>query len=167
MNYLNYARLIVQKMSNTITKSWRLFHKIIICNIEPLSCTKLEKMGFARELPGHAQILEGSISWEPDFSRTWKFWDDSTHYFLPFLKFSSENIYGIFYLFCMFSIANNVTLIVPWYLSFSGSSSFHFLNICGSTGPGNVIFLDQRTGWSRILVRMQVLLKQRDVMICQ
>ena len=50
-----------------------------------------------------------------------------------------ENIYRIFYLFCMFSIANNVTLRVPWYLSFSGSSSFYFLNIYGRTGPGNVI----------------------------
>ena len=27
-----------------------------------LTCTKLEKIEFAQKLPGHAQILEGSIS---------------------------------------------------------------------------------------------------------
>ena len=32
-----------------------------------LTCTKLEKIEFAQKLPGHAQIQEGSISWEPIF----------------------------------------------------------------------------------------------------
>ena len=63
----------MRNISNTMPKSWELFHTIIICDIKSLPCTKLEKMGFARKLPRHAQILEGSISWEPDFSRTWNF----------------------------------------------------------------------------------------------
>ena len=49
-------------MSDTMAKSCRLFHTIIVCNIKALACTKLEKIEFAQKLPGHAQILEGSIS---------------------------------------------------------------------------------------------------------
>ena len=67
-------------------KSSGPFHTIIICNIKSLPCTNLEKMGFARKLPGHAQILEGSISWEPDFSRTWNF----QGWFLTLLSTISE-----------------------------------------------------------------------------
>ena len=54
----------MQNMSDNIAKLWKLFSTIIICNIKSLRCTKLEKMEFAQMLPGHAQILEGSISGE-------------------------------------------------------------------------------------------------------
>ena len=42
-----------------MAKSCGPFHTTIICNIKSLTCTKLEKMGFARKMPRHAQILEG------------------------------------------------------------------------------------------------------------
>ena len=73
-------------MSDNMAKSCAPFHTTIICNIKSLTCTKLEKIEFAQKLPGHAQILEGSISWEPDFSRTWNF----QGWFLTLLSTISE-----------------------------------------------------------------------------
>ena len=65
----------MQNTSDDMVKSCRLSHTIIICNMKSLPCTKLEKIEFAQKLPGHAQILEGSISWEPIFFR-----DGSSHH---------------------------------------------------------------------------------------
>ena len=73
-------------MSDNRAKSCRLSHTIITCNIKSLPCIKLEKIEFAQKLPGHAQILEGSISWERFF-----FWNGSSHYFLQMLKFSAKS----------------------------------------------------------------------------
>ena len=58
---------IMQNMSDTVAYSCVT---ITICNIKSLPCTKLEKMRFAQKMLGHAhaQILEGSIYWEPNFS---------------------------------------------------------------------------------------------------
>ena len=39
-----------------------IMDQFILCNFKSLTCTKLEKIEFAQKLPGHAQILEGSIS---------------------------------------------------------------------------------------------------------
>ena len=55
----------MQNMSDTMAKQSILFSTIIIRNIKSIACTKLEKMEFAQMVPGHAQILEGSISGEP------------------------------------------------------------------------------------------------------
>ena len=52
-------------MDDTMAKSCGPFSTTIICKIKSIACTKLEKMEFAQMLPGHAQILEGSISGEP------------------------------------------------------------------------------------------------------
>ena len=49
-------------MSDTMSKLRKLLHTVIICNIRSLPCPKQEKMDFAQKLPGHAQIIEGSIS---------------------------------------------------------------------------------------------------------
>ena len=41
----------MQNMSDSMAKSCRLSHTIIICNIKSLQCTKLEKIEFAQKLP--------------------------------------------------------------------------------------------------------------------
>ena len=78
-------------MSDNMAKSCRLSHTIIISNIKSLPCTKLEKIEFAQKLPGHAQILEGSILREPIFSGPEIFRNGSSHYFLQLLKFSAKS----------------------------------------------------------------------------
>ena len=78
-------------MSHTIVNSCRLFHTIIICNMKSLPCSKLEILEFAQKLPGHAQILKVSISWEPIFSWPEIFRECSSHYFLPFLKLLAKS----------------------------------------------------------------------------
>ena len=69
-------------MSDTMAKSCRLFHTIVICNIKSPPCLKLEKIGVAQKMPGQPQMLEGSEI----------FRDGSSYYFLPFLKFSEKSI---------------------------------------------------------------------------
>ena len=76
-------------MSDNMAKSCGPFHITIICNIKSLTSTKLEKIAFAQKLPGHAQILEGSISREQIFSGPEIFRNGSSLYFLQLLKFSA------------------------------------------------------------------------------
>ena len=59
--------LIMQSMSHNIVNSCRLFHSIIICNMKSIPCSKLKILEFAKKVPGHAQILKVSLSWEPIF----------------------------------------------------------------------------------------------------
>ena len=60
-------------MSDTMPKSLRLLHTIMICNIKSLPCTKLEKIEFDQKLPGHAQILKGPIILRTGFFPDLKF----------------------------------------------------------------------------------------------
>ena len=69
----NSRRLDIWRTNWTWNYSAHHVHTTIICNIKSLTCTKLEKIEFAQKLPGHARILEGSISWEPIFFWTWNF----------------------------------------------------------------------------------------------
>ena len=52
----------MRDMSDTMPKSFRLFHTIKMCNTKSLPYAKLAKIEFAQKLPGHAQILEPQIS---------------------------------------------------------------------------------------------------------
>ena len=81
----------------TIAKSWRLLHTIIVCNIKSLPYAKLEIIEFAQKLPGHAQILKCFISWEPDFFWTWNFQEWLLTLFSTISKVSGKFLRAVFY----------------------------------------------------------------------
>ena len=62
--FVKFWMIQMRNMGDTMAKSCRPFSSTIICNMKSIACTKLEKMEFARMLPGHARILDGSISRE-------------------------------------------------------------------------------------------------------